>query len=82
MDPSVVDALTGIAGSGVIGAILVIVLVAYSKKDRAYQAVQEARVQDARKVISTVLEMQEKWQATLVALERAVDRLVPPGGRE
>lgn len=69
------DLLTNLASSGVLGAILALVIFAYQRKDQQYREVQEARVTDSSKVLATVLEMQEKWQVTLTALERAVDRL-------
>lgn len=69
------EAISTIASSGVLGALLIIVLFAYARKDKEYRDVQEARVTDARKVTTTILEMQEKWQATINALERAVDKL-------
>jgi len=71
------DAIANIASSGVLGALLVIVLLAYGRKDKEYKDVQEARVTDARKVTTTILEMQEKWQTTINMLERAVDKLGP-----
>lgn len=63
------------SGSPVLGAILVVLGYAYWKQSQALAAVQEARVQDAQRVASTLLEMQDKWQSALSELTQAVERL-------
>lgn len=71
------EAVSAIATSGspVLGAILVVLGYAYWKQAQALASVQEARVQDAQKVASTLLEMQDKWQTSLNDLTQAVERL-------
>jgi hypothetical protein len=71
------EAVSAIATSGspVLGAILVVLGYAYWRQAQALAAVQEARVQDAQRVASTLLEMQDKWQASLNDLTQAVERL-------
>jgi len=63
------------SGSPVLGAIVIVLGWAYWKQSQALSAVQDARVADAQKVASTLLEMQDKWQASLADLTQAVERL-------
>lgn len=63
------------SGSPVLGAVVLVLGYAYWKQAQALATVQEARVQDAQRVATTLLEMQDKWQASLNDLTQAVERL-------
>jgi putative AlgH/UPF0301 family transcriptional regulator len=63
------------SGSPVLGAIVIVLGYAYWKQAQALSAVQEARVADAQKVATTLLEMQDRWQTSLNDLTQAVERL-------
>lgn len=71
------EAVNAIATSGspVLGAIVIVLGWAYWKQSQALAAVQDARVQDAQRVATTLLEMQDKWQTSLNDLTQAVERL-------
>lgn len=61
-----------IASSGVLGAILVVLGYAYWKQGEALAAAQAARVADAQRVASTLLEMQAEWLGAINELTEAV----------
>lgn len=63
------------SGSPVLGAIVIVLGWAYWKQSQALSAVQDARVADAQKVATTLLEMQDRWQTSLNDLTQAVERL-------
>ena len=61
--------------AGPLGAIILALGVAYYKQGVALKLAQEARVDDAKKVTSTLLELNDKWNGSVNALTTAVDRL-------
>jgi len=63
------------SGSPVLGAIVIVLGWAYWKQSQALASVQDARVADAQKVATTLLEMQDRWQTSLNDLTQAVERL-------
>lgn len=67
--------LRQVAASGVLGALLVIVGLEYRKQGVALAAVQQARVEDAKKVAETLLALNDRWQTSLNELTNAVERL-------
>ncbi len=71
------EAVNAIATSGspVLGAIVIVLGWAYWKQSQALASVQDARVADAQKVATTLLEMQDRWQTSLNDLTQAVERL-------
>lgn len=70
------DAVSAIAASGIPGALLVVLGFAYWQLMQKLTAVQEARVADAQKVAAAALEREEKWQATLVDLTKAIENML------
>jgi len=64
-----------IAASGIMGALLIVVGLEYRKQGLALAAVQQARVDDAKKVAETLLTLNEKWHTALNGLTNAVERL-------
>lgn len=69
------EAVRQIASSGLLGAILVVLGVAYWKQSQALAAVQEARVADAQKVAQTLLSLQDRWQQAISELTKAVEKM-------
>lgn len=66
---------TSLASHGVLGLIVVVLGWAYWRLAEKYDAVHAARTADAQKVVTTLLEMQDKWQASINQLTNAVERL-------
>jgi|688.fasta_scaffold66028_10 hypothetical protein len=78
VEPAMVEDVTSVllnSGSPVLGAVVLVLGYAYWKQAQALATVQEARVQDAQRVATTLLEMQDKWQVSLNDLTQAVERL-------
>ena len=75
------EAVTTIIQSGLSGALLVILGIAYWRKEQDLKASQEARVADAQKVAKDSLEREDKWQDLISELTRAVERLTDNAGR-
>lgn len=69
------DAVSAIVSSGIPGALLVVLGVAYWRLSQQLSAVQEARVTDAKKVAEDALEREEKWLNVLKDLTGNVARL-------
>lgn len=69
------EAVRQIASSGLLGAILIVLGVAYWKQGQALAAVQESRVADAQKVAQTLLSMQDRWQQAISELTKAVEKM-------
>jgi hypothetical protein len=69
------EAIGQLAGSGVLGAILVVLGWAYHRQGQELAKVQEARVGDAKRVVETLLTLQDRWQGTVNDLTDAVHRL-------
>jgi Flp pilus assembly protein protease CpaA len=69
------EALRQVAATGVLGAILVVLGLEYRKQSAALAAVQQARVDDAKRVAETLLALNEKWQTAINELTNAVERL-------
>ena len=61
--------------AGPLGAIIIALGVAYWRQGLALKAAQEARVQDAQTVTTTLLELNEKWLVAINALTGAVTDL-------
>lgn len=70
-----------LVAAGPLGAIIVALGVAYWRQTIALKAAQEARVEDAKLVTKTLLELNDKWNTTVNALTTAVDRLSDRLGR-
>ncbi len=72
-------ALEALISAGPLGAIIVVLFVAYWRQGKALgealKEAQEARVQDAQKVTKDLLELNEKWLVAINALTSAVDQL-------
>lgn len=69
------EAVGQLAGSGVLGAILVVLGWAYYRQGQELAKVQEARVGDAKRVVETLLTLQDRWQGTVNDLTDAVHSL-------
>lgn len=69
------EAVRQIASSGLLGAIVVVLGIAYWKQAQALSAVQEARVADAQKVAQTLLSLQDRWQQSINELTKAVEKM-------
>jgi len=74
------EAIRQIASSGLLGAIVIVLGVAYWKQSQALAAVQEARVADAQKVAQTLLSIQDRWQQAVADLTKAVEKMNERGG--
>ena len=61
--------------AGPLGAIIVVLGVAYWRQGLALKTAQEARVEDAKLVTKTLLDLNDKWNTSVNALTTAVDRL-------
>lgn len=61
--------------AGPLGAALFFLGVAYWRQGLTLKAAQEARVEDAKLVTKTLLELNDKWHTSVNALTAAVDRL-------
>jgi hypothetical protein len=61
--------------AGPLGAVLVAAGVYIFWLHRQLKAVQDSRVTDAQKVVTTLLALNDKWQSTIGDLSTAVDRL-------
>ena len=72
------NAAETLIAAGPLGAIIAALGVAYWRQGMALKDAQEARVADAKLVTRTLLELNDKWNATVNNLTAAVDRL---GGR-
>ena len=59
------DAVAALISAGPLGAIIVTLAIAYWRKDQQHKQVQEARVEDAKKVVGTLLELNNKWHAVV-----------------
>lgn len=66
------SAMQALASASVPGALLVIALAALNRTTNQLNAVQEARVADAQKVVQAALEREEKWQGVLTDLTTAL----------
>jgi len=70
------EAATGtLISAGPLGAIIVILFIAYWRQSKALAEAQQARVADAQKVTTDLLELNEKWLVTLNSLTAAVHEL-------
>lgn len=72
MEPAAIDSLLS---AGPLGAIIVALGVAYWRQARTLKDTQDARVTDAQKVASTLLEQNQKWNDTIGGLTAAVREL-------
>lgn len=61
--------------AGPLGAIILALGVAYWRQGLALKEAQEARVEDAKMVTQTLLELTGQWNTAINALTAAVDRL-------
>ena len=61
--------------AGPLGAVILALGVAYYKQSGELRRAQEARVEDAKKVTKTLLELNDKWNTTVSALTAAVKEL-------
>lgn len=78
MDPApAIDTLS----QTILGSLIVVLVFACLWLANKLAASQEARVNDAKKVVEDALKREEKWQNVLVELTSAVERLSLPPGR-
>ena len=70
------EATSNLASSGVLGSLVVVLVGVCIWLVRKLDAVQEARVEDAKKVATDSLAREEKWQTTLKELTDAVEKLL------
>ena len=73
--PDTASAVETLVAAGPLGAIIVVLSVAYWRQGLALKTTQEARVEDAKLVTKTLLELNDKWNTTVNTLTTAVDRL-------
>lgn len=66
---------SAIASHGILGLIVVVLGWAYWQLGLKYDAAMAARTADAQKVVTTLLEMQDKWQQSINELTASVERL-------
>jgi hypothetical protein len=74
MDPAT-QALAELASHGVLGALVVVLGVAYTRLQKQVQEIMQARVDDAQKVATTLMDLQEKWMQRVDALTTAIEGL-------
>jgi hypothetical protein len=72
MDAGAVDALLS---AGPLGAVIILLGYALVKVSSALKEVQDARVEDAKKVSQTLLDLNDKWVEAIGALTDAVKEL-------
>jgi hypothetical protein len=65
----------GLLAAGPLGAVIVALGFAFWKQGITLKTTQEARVEDAKKVTATLLELNDKWNTTVGALAQAVNEL-------
>lgn len=69
------DALSTIGSHGILGAIVVVLFVALWRLHSQNQAIQAARVDDAKKVATTLMEVNDKWHTQIQTLADVVKQL-------
>lgn len=69
------DALSTIGSHGVLGAIVVVLLFALWRLHNQNQSIQAARVDDAKKVATTLLDVNDKWHTQIQSLTEVVKQL-------
>ena len=69
------DAISALLSAGPLGAVIVALGVALFKLNGQLKEAQDARVEDAKKVTKTLLELNDKWNATVTELATAVREL-------
>ena len=61
--------------AGPLGAVIIALGVAYWRQALTLKATQDARVDDAKKVSNTLIDLNDKWNTTIGALSSAVHQL-------
>jgi len=64
-----------LVSAGPLGAVIVALGFAFWRQGLTLRATQEARVDDAKKVAATLLELNDKWNTTVGSLTQAVNEL-------
>lgn len=60
---------------GVLGAVVVLLTIAVVYLNKQLQKTQNDRLEDAKKVTTTLLDVNERWHAVIDDLSEAVERL-------
>jgi hypothetical protein len=69
------DIASSLIQAGPLGAIILALGIAYWRQGTELRATQDKRVEDAKKVADTLLDLNDKWNATVVSLTAAVNEL-------
>jgi len=75
MEDAATDAAAALIGQGVLGALVILLTLACWRLVVALQKAQNDRVDDAKRVAQTLLDLNDKWNASVNSLTQAVDRL-------
>lgn len=67
--------LTQLAGSGVLGIFLVLVLLALRQKDADFKAESKARIEDAQRMLSLAMTLQKDTTTAVTALTTIMEEL-------
>ena len=69
------DAISAFLSAGPLGAVIIALGIALQRLNAQLKEAQDARVDDAKKVTKTLLELNDKWNATVTELATAVREL-------
>jgi hypothetical protein len=69
------DIASTLIQAGPLGAIILALGFAYWRQGKELGATQDKRVEDAKKVTDTLLDLNDKWNATVTTLTAAVNDL-------
>jgi hypothetical protein len=69
------DIASTLIQAGPLGAIILALGVAYWRQGNELRSTQDKRVEDAQKVADTLLDLNDKWNATVMTLTAAVNDL-------
>jgi type II secretory pathway component PulM len=68
------SALAQLAGTGVVGLVLVLALLALWQKDKDYKAESKARIDDAQRMLAILMQMQKDVTTAVAALTEIVEK--------
>ncbi len=66
--------LTQLAGSGVLGVFLVLVLLALRQKDQDFKAEAKARIEDSQRMLAIIMATQKDVTVAIAALTEITER--------